>query len=116
MKIAYYSQLYLREKVRILQSQDSLYNSFSQIAELRFTTGESSNLEKLAASNRYKEIQLQMQQAEAEALINNKKLQHLLNVNYTITVAESKLPKLSEAFSPENSAVTSNPLLDFYQQ
>lgn len=116
VKIAYYSQLYLIEKLRILQKQDSLYSSFSQIAELRFTTGETSNLEKIAASNRYRESQLQKQQAEVEALINNKKLQQLLNVTYTINIAETKLPKLSETILADSGAITSNPLLNFYKQ
>ncbi|MBX7109630.1 MAG: CusA/CzcA family heavy metal efflux RND transporter [Chitinophagales bacterium] len=116
VKIVYYAQLYLIEKLRILQAQDSLYSDFSRIANVRFATGESSNLEKIVASNRYREIQLQKQQAEVEALINNKKLQQLLNVNYTITIAETKLPKLIENFSPDSSALASYPLLNFYRQ
>lgn len=116
VKIIYYTQLYLIERLRILQTQDSLYSNFSRIADVRFTTGESSNLEKIAASNRYREIQLQKQQAEVEARINNKKLQQLLNVNYTINVAETKLPKLTETFSPDSSAFASYPLINFYKQ
>lgn len=116
VKLFYYTQLYLIERLRILQTQDSLYSNFSHIANVRFTTGESSNLEKIAAANRYREIQLQKQQAEVEARINNKKLQQLLNVNYTINIAESKLPKLNETFLPDSSTFASYPLINFYKQ
>jgi len=116
VKITYYTQLYLIEKLRILTKQDSLYSNFSRIADIRFTTGESSNLEKISASNRYREVQLQKLQLEAEVLINNKRLQQLLNVNYTINIAETNLTQLTGTFTPDTTAYAQSPLIGFYKQ
>lgn len=116
VKLAYYAVLVKQEKLKLLTEQDSMYSDFVKKAELRFKTGESTYIEKLAAGNKYKEIQLLKNQAVADITIANKQLQAILNVSYTISIADIKITKLSGTFTIDSAAVKSNPVLSFYNQ
>ena len=116
VKLAYYEVVLNNQKLRLLTTQDSMYTDFVKKAELRFKTGETSYLEKLAAINKSKEIQLLKQQAEADVAIASKKLQALMNVSEDVSVTVSDVSKLNASFTVDTGSVKSNPVLGFYDQ
>lgn len=116
VKLAYYNLLYAIERHRLLSFQDSIYANFAERAMVRYQTGETSNLEKLSAINRSKEVQLLKQQAEADLHIYQQELQKLLNTSEVIIPFDTGLPKLNIDLLPDTSAIAQNPLLNFHRQ
>ncbi|HRJ29791.1 MAG TPA: CusA/CzcA family heavy metal efflux RND transporter [Cyclobacteriaceae bacterium] len=113
---AYYSLLYAEERLKLLTYQDSVYQDFSKRADVRHRTGESSYLEKIAALNKYREVQLQRQQAEADIVIYQQELQSVLNVPWIPAVDTTSVKKLPGNFTNDTTAIRSNPLLDYYRR
>lgn len=116
VKSAYYQLSFGMEKLKLLSYQDSIYKKFSDVAELKYKTGETSYLEKLSAQSKYQEIQIYKRQAEADIKIYQQELQKLLNTQQTISIADNKLQKQSLSISTDTSAVRQNPLLAYYNQ
>ncbi len=113
VKATYYSLVYAREKIRLLNQQDSLYRDFTTRAELRYKTGETNYLEVLSARNKTQETQLQMKQASQDAAYWQLELQRLLITEEEVIPADNDLPKLS---LPADPITVQNPLLDLYRQ
>lgn len=113
---AYYKLMYADEKLKLLIHQDSVYQGFSKRADVRHRTGESSYLEKLAALNKYREVQLQRQQAEADIAIYQQELQRLLNVPWVPSIDSAAVKKLQGNFFNDTTSITSNPVLEYYRR
>ncbi|MBI2281520.1 MAG: CusA/CzcA family heavy metal efflux RND transporter [Bacteroidetes bacterium] len=116
VKSAYYQLSFGKEKLKLLTYQDSIYKKFSDVAELKYKTGETSYLEKLAAQSKYQEIQIYRKQAEADIKIWQQELEKLLNAKQAISIADNKLEKQVLSISTDSSAMEQNPLLAFYNQ
>lgn len=114
-RLAYYNYLFSLNTLEVLALQDSIYEHFIKKSELRFKVGETSNLERITAKNKYQEVQALKQAAEAELAIEQLNLQQLLNVNTVVIPAERTLPVLIHT----NDSITgagNNALLAYYQQ
>ncbi|GAA0564092.1 CusA/CzcA family heavy metal efflux RND transporter [Chitinophaga japonensis] len=117
VKLAYYNYLYGVEKIRWLDFQDSIYHSFSDKAAIRLKTGETSKLEKMAADNKYQEVQLLKKEALADLQVYQLTIQQLLNTDEQISITDTILPVLSFAASQKDtSSLNEHPVLDYYQQ
>lgn len=116
VKSAYYKLVYGNELIKQLNFQDSIYKGFSQRAELKFKTGESSYLEMLAAKNKYQEILLQKKQLDADLNIYQSEIQKLLNVQQPVSLSILQLEKLSLSVNSDTSGVGQNSLLEYYNQ
>jgi cobalt-zinc-cadmium resistance protein CzcA len=116
VKLAYYQLLFARNKASQLQSQDSLYQKFSERAALRYKTGETSYLEQLSAINATKEIQLSRQQALADVAIAQAELAQLVNNGNPVEIANVTLDKVQIASSLDTAMVHQNPLFDLYRE
>lgn len=113
---AYYRLMYAENRLKLLSFQDSVYQNFSKRAEVRHRTGESSYLEKIAALNKYREVQLQRQQAEADIAIYQQELRRLLNVTWTPSVDTGSIQKLEGNFISDTTAIKTNPILEFHRR
>lgn len=113
---AYYRLMYAEEKFKLLVYQDSVYRDFSTRADVRHRTGESSYLEKIASLNKYREVQLQRQQAEADIAIHQQDLQRLLNVRWIPSIDKATDGKLPSSFMNDTTAVVSNPVLEYHRR
>ncbi|RYD94341.1 MAG: CusA/CzcA family heavy metal efflux RND transporter, partial [Sphingobacteriales bacterium] len=108
VRSAWYAYVLNRETLRILDYQDSIYKGFVKKAEVRFKTGETSNLELISAKNKYQEIRTLKIAALADLRSNELVLQQLLNTQSPLTISETKLPiLLTTAIDTVNTA--SNP-------
>ena len=116
VKTAWYNYVYGTAKIKVLNYLDSIYQDFSRKAEVRQRTGETSNLERLTAQNKYQEIQLMRKEAQAELNIYELSLQQLINTEGTITIAEDSLHPIPFLAAADTAATGQHPLLDYYDQ
>ena len=116
VKLSYYNLIYGKEKLKLLNYQDSLYRNFNDRAQVRYTAGETSNLERLTAETRYREILLQKRQAETDITINQLALRRLLNTTDTIVPLETEFYKLAKEFSMDTVGLNNHPIIDYYKQ
>ena len=113
-KTAWYSYLYSMQTLRVLDFQDSVYRNFISKSEIRYKTGETSNLELITARNKYQEVQALKKSAQTELKIQELRLQQLLNTKAMIQPVEKNLPVLYR--NELDTAGSTNPLIGFYQQ
>lgn len=112
---AWYAQALYQETLRVLQYQDSLYAGFVKKAEVRFKTGETSNLELMSARNKYQEVLAMKIAAQADLKNNELALQQLLNTKETLVVETKQLPLFLPAGMDEAKPIQ-NPELGVVQQ
>ncbi|WP_183558712.1 CusA/CzcA family heavy metal efflux RND transporter [Mucilaginibacter sp. SP1R1] len=115
VKMAYYNYLQSTETLRILASQDSVYGGFIKKAEVRFKTGETSNLELINARNKFQEIQALKIVAETDLQTVTLNLQQLLNVDDPVRLAENNLTAITITDSAQEE-VSSNPQVNYERQ
>jgi cobalt-zinc-cadmium resistance protein CzcA len=115
VRLAYINFQFSYEKIRILNSLDSIYRKFKERAELRQQVGETSNLEKYAAQNKFYEIQLQIKQAKIDLRTNELLLQQFLNTKETLQPADTMLIKIPLDFTFDTT-LSGHPQTAFYQQ
>jgi cobalt-zinc-cadmium resistance protein CzcA len=116
VKTAYYNCMYGTAKINVLNYLDSVYLEFSRKAEVRQRTGETSNLERLTAQNKYQEIQLLQKEAQAELNIYELSLQQLINAEGPVALAADSLHPVPLLTGADTAAIDAHPLLDLYDQ
>ena len=107
--------LYLKEKEKLLQKSDSLYNQFLDKAKIRFKVGESNILEKTTAETQKAAVYFQVNQLRQEMETILLQFQVLLNTVTKYYPAGSIEKKLM-ILSVDSVEVNKNQLLIFYQQ
>jgi heavy metal efflux system protein len=115
LRLAYINFQFSYEKIKLLNSLDSIYKNFKERAELRQQVGETSNLERYAAQSKYYEIQLQIKQAKIDIHSNELILQRLLNTTEPLQPADTSLTKIAFDFVLDTS-LNDHPQTAFYQQ
>ncbi len=68
VSIAWYNVVYAKQQWQLYMQIDSLYANFQKAAELRYKTQETSKIEYLSASAKYKELQVNIKKAESNYL------------------------------------------------
>lgn len=115
VRLAYINFQFSYERIRLLNSLDSIYKKFKERAELRQQVGETSNLEKYAAQNKFYEIQLMIKQAKIDVQSNELILQQLLNTRESLQPVDTTLVKIPLDFTFDTS-LSGHPQTAFYQQ
>jgi cobalt-zinc-cadmium resistance protein CzcA len=115
VKLAYIIFQFGYEKIRLLNSLDSIYRKFKERVELRQQVGETSNLEKYAAQSKFYEIQLLIKQTRIDVQTSELILQQLLNTKETLQPADTTLVKVPLDFTFDTT-LSSHPQTAFYQQ
>ena len=115
VKSAYINFQFNYEKIKLFIALDSIYSKFRQRAELRQQVGETSNLEKYAAQNKYYEIQLQIKQAEIDLKTAQLTLQKLLNTSDNLEPVDTLLIKIPSDFLNDTS-LSNHPQTAYYRQ
>ena len=115
VKRVYWQLAYIRSKQKLIAYQDSLYSGFLRAAELRAKSGETTRLEMITARSHSLEVKNHLQQLAADLLINNQKLQAILNTEDMLYPADTILQRIT--FSPisDSTAIKGNPLLGYIQ-
>ena len=77
--ISFYEMIYLKEKEKLLQKNDSIYAEFLRKATLRFDKGESNILEKATAENQSGQIRIQLREVQSDYKVLQTQFNYLLN-------------------------------------
>jgi cobalt-zinc-cadmium resistance protein CzcA len=115
VKAAYFNLAFTLEKLKLLTYQDSLYRKFKERADLRYRTGETSNLERLSATAKAQEVAADLNSIRIDLATSQLELRSLLNCT------DSILPttfRLAETSLQENDTIQTNrsPTLQYYDQ
>ncbi|MEZ4854136.1 CusA/CzcA family heavy metal efflux RND transporter [Flavobacterium sp.] len=93
--LAYNGVVYWKNKKKLYQKLDSLYQSFSKGSNRRFELGETNYLEKITAEAKYRKIETELFQIEKQILAQNEQLQAILQTDSTIAISNQKLDKIN---------------------
>lgn len=118
VKSAFYELWYLKSKQKVLQRQDSIYERFQYVANLRFKTGESNALEQATATAELADIQIDLKGNASIIKAYQLQLQNLINSDSLVDINVGNLEVKSSIFSEasvDTSAVSKNPLVSFYK-
>ncbi len=115
VKLAYYQMAYDNERFKLLLYQDSIYAGFAKAANVRYTSGETGYLEKVAADAQYQQVILQRKQVEKDLQIDEQELQKWLNTRQPVRITTT-LEELNAVISTDSAVIALNPLLDYYEQ
>ena len=116
VKQVYWQLSFLYAKQSQLIYQDSLFSRVLRAAELRSKAGETNRLEMITARSQSMEVKNKLQQVVADIVINNRKLQTLLNVESVLNPVDTVLHRIDFAPPPEVNAINANPSLGYIQQ
>ncbi|MBS2212626.1 CusA/CzcA family heavy metal efflux RND transporter [Carboxylicivirga mesophila] len=86
---AFNTLLYFVHTRGLYQQIDKIYRDFVKAAELRYKTEQSSKLEYLAATTKYNELQVKIQQIEGELMAAHRKLNQFLLLPNEFEVADA---------------------------
>jgi cobalt-zinc-cadmium resistance protein CzcA len=116
LRKVYNALYYSKEFSRLLLSQDSIYQRFLKYAELRFSTGEISNLELISAQTKVSELRNVMAINQTEIQNLEARLNMLLNSKESYTTAKSDFDALGVMMVFDTLAANENPQLQILQQ
>lgn len=111
VKAAYFNLSFTMEKLKLLVYQDSLYRKFKERADLRYKTGETSNLERLSAAARGQEVAADLNNTRIDLVNNQLELRSLLNSTDTIMPTAYRIADSS--FETGTLTGSQNPTLQY---
>jgi len=112
---AYFNWALAWRQKQIYSYLDSLYSRFYEAAELRYKTGDASNLEKLAAKNRQQQVEVLLNQTETAVSSAKSELKRWLNVSVNDSIRPAQL-KITNRFSlPSADSLFTNPSIRHQQ-
>ncbi|WP_420317864.1 CusA/CzcA family heavy metal efflux RND transporter [Ekhidna sp.] len=116
VKSTWYGLLMEKNKRRLLLEQDSIYQSFSRAANLRYRTGETNLLEKATAESQVAEIKVMLEQNKSDIEIYQTSLKTLLNTDLLIDPASDSLTQREVESLIAEADVDGNPTLAWFRQ
>lgn len=111
----FFSIVVLKQKEKLLQQTDSMYNAFLQKAALRLSKGESNILEKTTAEMQLGNIELQLKALQQEMALSNIEMQLLMNSNQTYDVFSTDI-KINIPVMADTTLLAEHPSLKWLQQ
>ncbi|MBN8826357.1 MULTISPECIES: CusA/CzcA family heavy metal efflux RND transporter [unclassified Spirosoma] len=116
VKQTYYDLLYLAQRNRLFQQQDTLLTAFVKAATVRLRVGETNTLEKATAESQLADQRVRLAQNQAAQIDAQTRLQTLLLRQDPATLPDQPLPKLTLTLPTDSSLLAQNPLLRQLQQ
>lgn len=116
VKQVYYHLMFLKEREKLLVSQDSIYETLVHATDLRYKTGESRLLEKTTAETQRNEARNALAVTKADIRIYEKLLGTLTASEQTVTISNSTIPKRQLNISFDTTSLSGNPQLKYLQQ
>lgn len=104
LELAYQHYLYVNEKVHVYQKLDSLYSKFTHNSNRKFELGESNYLEKITAKSKYRQIQIQYNQATNEVEIAKIKIKQIVQIDEGFSIKKESFDiKIHKDITIENN-------------
>lgn len=95
----YYELLFAKENWKILQEQDSVYSKFQFLANAKYKSGETNQLERMNAERLYNENRIGLQEAEKNYQNIQLKLQRWINTEEVVEPADTSLTPFGDVFT-----------------
>lgn len=117
VSLAWYRALVTKKQTELYKQLDSIYANFLKAAELRYKTQQTSKVEYLSASAKYKELMVNIKQAESEYLASLQILNQYLMFPQGVEISEAGQDwdeTIHAAFSMDS--LNAVPLLNYYRQ
>ncbi len=112
-----YTQLaWAYSQLELYNYLDSIYSKFVRAAEMRYSTGETNRLAKIAAEGKHQEVLLLKQQTEADVEIYKLRLQNVMNYDKGIQITEKVLLDIDIPLVTDTASMNQNPLLGAFQK
>lgn len=111
----FYGYLYLKQKETLLYNNDSIYASFLNKANLRFTSGESNVLEKITAETQRGNIAIQLNQLQKDLELILLQFRLVLNTTTAFVPYEQNI-KYTGQIVTDSTIVNQHPLLKIMEQ
>ena len=111
----FYLLVYLQQKQKILLQNDSVFATFLEKANLRFSKGESNVLEKTTAETQRGQITIQLNQLRNDLDVLQLQFQLLLNTQ-TVFSPSADNPKMDFTALLDTSAINNHPQIKVLQQ
>ena len=114
VSITWYRAVYAKQQWQLFQKLDSVYTNFQKAAELRYITQQTSKIEYLSATTKYKELQVNIKKAESNYLAALQLLNQYLLFPTEFDININNLN--GNVFIPKNvnDSLNGSPILDFY--
>jgi cobalt-zinc-cadmium resistance protein CzcA len=111
----FYSYLYLLQKQKLLQSNDSMYIGFLTKAIARFKSGESNVLEFTTAENQRAQISIQLNQLNTDLELLLMQFQLLLNTSISYIPSDDNF-KMDNSNTADSNVIENHPTIKLLQQ
>jgi cobalt-zinc-cadmium resistance protein CzcA len=112
---AFYSYLYLLQKQKLLQSNDSMYVGFLTKANARFKSGESNVLEHTTAENQRAQISIQLNQLNTDMELLLMQFQLLLNTTISYIPNDDNF-KMDNSNNADSNVIGNHPTIKLLQE
>lgn len=112
---AYFNLVFAYRRIQLYDQLDSLYRGFNQIAATKFSSGESSNLEKLAAEGKLYELTFKKSELQLDITTFQQQLQQLLGIPETIVIDTNLVANMPMA-SLQQIALENSLSIQYYNQ
>ncbi len=111
VSLAWYKVLFAKRNKNLYQQMDSLYANFEKAAKIKYRTHQSSKIEYISASTKYKQLQIDIKMAESNYLMALQNLNQYLLYPDRFDIYESELSV--DTYSAVDRLVN-NPILNYY--
>ncbi len=108
---SFYQFQFEKNKERVYQSLDSLYQNFAHAAQRRFELGETNYLEKITARAKQRQLETNYRQSKEDVQIARERLKAAVQSKDSLLIAERPLEKLQLSLSN----LEEHPAIDYYQ-
>ncbi len=114
VSIAWYNSVYNKQQWLLFLQLDSLYANFQKAAELRYKTQQTSKIEFLSASAKYKELQVDIKKAESNYLASLQILNQYLLYPSEFDVNIQNIGQYVFDIVYKNDSLNESPLMNYY--
>lgn len=114
VSIAWYNAVEAKQQWQLYKELDTLYNDFEKAAELRYKTQATSKIEYLSASSKYKELQIDLKEAESNYLASLQMLNQYLLYSVAVDVNVESLGQNVFKLISKNGSLEESPLLNYF--
>ncbi|MEH6763414.1 MAG: CusA/CzcA family heavy metal efflux RND transporter [Aequorivita antarctica] len=109
---AFYQFQFEKNRERVFQSLDSLYQNFAHAAQRRFELGETNYLEKITARAKQRQLETDYRQSKEDVKIAMERLKAAVQSKDSLVISEQPLEKLQLSLP----SLEEHPAIDYYQR
>jgi len=112
VRLAWYKVVFAKRNKSLYQQMDNLYADFEKAAELKYKTNQTSKIEYISASTKYKQLQVDIKMAESNYLMALQNLNQYLLYPKEFDIDESGLTV--NTLNTTINSLVNNPILNYY--